>query len=531
MQEFILYNIKVAALITVFYMFYRLLLARQSFHRLNRIVLLTTALLSFVLPLCVITFHQTVLVGDASVTLGGNTMAGQAIPASEALPLWERPWLLTAVVAVYLLGVALRLGLTAMRLFRLHRFIAHAEHYILDDGINLAVTTAPVAPCSWMNTIVLSRADYAAGHQELLTHERAHIRLHHSFDVVAMELLVALQWFNPVIWMIRADLRSLHEYEADQTVLQSGVDVHRYVDLLIEKAQASGGYSLANSINDSILKSRIVMMINEKKHHNWLRALYVVPVVAVSLTLSAKTETEVRPLNNHPITVTERNVATTPAQPTAAVTEVLSQAKAAQDDKEKQIFIVDGKVMDDMASIKADDVANVTVIKGDKIATVLGSRYADRKPEAVIIVTLKKDATADKSTDVVEVIPELPDVTSAMTAFLAQNMRYPVTAYELGIMGRVVCQFTVEADGSLSDVHVVRDGTKSPGVKEFNEIVVTAYGKPKETVTEAESAAGKQALADEAVRVIKAMPKFTPSKQDGKAVRVKYNVPFTFNLQ
>ena len=149
--ELIFYDLKVAALVAVFYLFYMLLLARETTHTLNRIVLLSAIVLSAVLPLCVITLHRTVVVGTT-----------------------------------------------------------------------VSVVDAPLVPFSWMQTMVLPRADWCAkavGHSEvlpaLLAHEEAHVRHRHSYDVVVVEVLTALQWFNPVVWFLRQELRVVHEYEAD----------------------------------------------------------------------------------------------------------------------------------------------------------------------------------------------------------------------------------------------------------------------------------------------------------------------------
>lgn len=537
MFEFILYMIKVAALIGVFYMFYRLLLYRQSFHRLNRIVLMATALLSFVLPLCVITFHRTVVVKDASVTLDGSAVAGPAMPVDEALPVGERPWFLYAV-GVNVVGVVLRLVLTAVRLYRLHRFIGEAEHQPTDDGITLAITEEPVAPFSWMNTIVLSRQDYQLHRTELLTHERAHIHLRHSWDVVTMELLTALQWFNPAIWMMRANLRAIHEYEADQAVLQSGVDVRRYVDLLIEKALASSGYSLANSIKDSTLKNRIVMMMKTNNRQSWPRALYILPIVAVSLTLSAKTETEVKNLSsNQPSAeATSTNSAESSIQQLPQQTELTAITDSAKtkvlmvNKDEKPLIIVDGVEVEDLANINPKLIATISVLKEKSGKEI----YGERGKNGVLLITMKDEATeaaANKAYDVVDVMPQFPGGPGEMMKFISQNLRYPVQAMKADVEGRVICQFVVEKDGNINEVKVVNNSAKTK-TKEINEaIAVENKAKALPAPTEEEVATGKQSLADEAVCLVKAMPKWTPGTQKGEPVRVKYTIPIKFALQ
>ena len=88
---------------------------------------------------------------------------------------------------------------------------------------------------SFMNHVVISRSDYD-GHPEILTHECAHAGHHHSADMLFMSLVCALQWFNPLVWMMRSELRMMHEYEADEAVLKQGVDATQYQLLLVRKA-------------------------------------------------------------------------------------------------------------------------------------------------------------------------------------------------------------------------------------------------------------------------------------------------------
>ena len=312
MTLFFTYELKVAILIAVFYIFWRLLVANETWHRLNRIVLLSTAIASFVLPLCVITIHHTVEVTPDAVEPASTVVADLESATSEtdiSSSLQQAPVAETALVptetqqsfnwqlpltVIYIIGVLVVLLRVAMSLWRLHTMAAESEIHLLDDGRQIAVCEKIQSPFSWWKTVFLNRQDYEDGPTALLTHELGHIRLHHSADVLLVELLTALQWFNPTMWMLRADLRTIHEYEADQQVISHGFNDVQYLQLLIRKAAVQSGYSLANGFFNSTLKKRIKMMMKPKStRHQWLRFAYLLPIIAVSLALSAKVQLDV----------------------------------------------------------------------------------------------------------------------------------------------------------------------------------------------------------------------------------------------
>ena len=201
MIEFLIYDLKVAVLLAIFYMFYRLMLARETFHRVNRIVLLATAIASFVLPLCVITMHETVTM-EMDMSLLATDVSTDAItykaPSEPATPWWQ-----IVLPTLFIIGMVATLGHTLLSLFRIIRMIRHSEQHPQDDGTTICVSAnAKVAPFSWMHYIVMNRMDYEAHDNAILTHERGHIRLHHSWDLLLVDTLTALQWFNPAMWML-----------------------------------------------------------------------------------------------------------------------------------------------------------------------------------------------------------------------------------------------------------------------------------------------------------------------------------------
>ena len=218
MIEFLTYDLKVAMLLAVFYMFYRLMLARETFHRVNRIVLLLTAVASFVLPLCVITIHETVSMQRAANVAVGSFQVDMA-NEDPATPLWQ-----IILPILFIIGMVATLAHTLSSLFRIIRIIRHSELHPQADGTTICVTgNASLAPFSWMHYIVMNRSDYETSDAAILAHERGHIRLYHSWDLLLVDTLTALQWFNPTMWMLRSDLRAIHEYEADAEVLSQGI--------------------------------------------------------------------------------------------------------------------------------------------------------------------------------------------------------------------------------------------------------------------------------------------------------------------
>ena len=292
---FLTYELKVAVLIAVFYIFWRLLVANETWHRINRIVLLSTAVASFILPLCVITIHQIVEVEpipmeeitDYPVQENTPVQAAASAPITTETeqPLnWQLP-----LAIIYIIGVLVVLARMLLSLWRLHRMTAESEIHPLADGRQIAICEKAKSPFSWWKTVFLNHKDFEEGTTALLTHELGHIRLHHSLDVILVELLTALQWFNPAMWMLRADLRTIHEYEADQQVISHGFNDIQYLHLLIRKAASQGGYSLANGFINSTLKNRINMITKPKSsRRQWLRFAYLLPIIAVSLAMSAK---------------------------------------------------------------------------------------------------------------------------------------------------------------------------------------------------------------------------------------------------
>lgn len=532
MVEFLIYDLKVAALIAVFYFCYRLLMERETMHRLNRIVLLSSIVLSLVLPLCVITLHKTIEVEQVPVVDTAELVVAdlEATSVEDSTNLLQ-PYI---IFAVFIIGFVCRLVYIVNSYRHLRRMIKDSEQHSLEDGVTLAVVDLPVAPFSWMHTIVLSRIDYEERNPSILVHERGHILQRHSWDIVFVEALTALQWFNPVVWLLRRDLRTVHEYEADAAVLSSGSDVSQYIQLLMRKAMGTKACILANGINNSTIKKRInMMLLNKSSRYNSLKLLALLPIIGVSLALNAETVTDVVYKNDPPqkqvpvkkgkknstiklggnqtIKVVEQENAQAAEQLQSYTTE-LQKAKQnpaiillnTKPNGEEPLLIVDGKTVtrEDIQALPPESVANIVVMKEEAAI----KSYGENAKNGVIIITTKKrqeeldnEPKQPDVFDVVEGMPQFPGGAAALMQYLSQNIRYPKEAMEAKTQGRVIVQFVVEKDGSISGAHVVKSVNPQ--------------------------------LDAEALRVVNAMPNWTPGTQNGQTVRVKYAVPISFRLK
>ena len=364
---FLLYIGKVAILLAVFYLFYRLLMERETFHRFNRAILLLSVLIAFILPLCEITLHKTVVAAS-----GANVASGVA--SDSPLATYGNPILWLFVI--YLVGVVLKLLHTAISIYRLNKLINQCEQHPQADGTTIAVCAQNIAPFSWWNTIVFSRRDYQLQDSALLVHERAHINSYHSFDLLLMELAIALQWFNPAIWLIGRELRAVHEYEADASVLSGGVDAHHYLNLLMDRANAKLECKLANAISQQTLKNRFQMMARHRsKPSRLLKVLYLLPVVAITLALNAQTMIHYQapePAPIHPVADTILTQAPQKVSPAPVVEPHKQQStQKTEPQPETALLTISGTVVDEEGNpllgtaVKEHDGATGTITDFD----------------------------------------------------------------------------------------------------------------------------------------------------------------------
>jgi len=285
----LIYQIKVGLCLIVFYLLWKLMLSRETFHRFNRVALLTIVVLALVLPWVKVTMDATaarpmVMLEELLITPAG---AAQAQSAG-----WSLNWLTVAGV-LYFIGVAVALLWMLHSRWSLHRLLKQGSKQSLPNGITLHVVSGDIAPFSYFKHIVINEQDYRDNPREILIHEQTHIGLGHSWDVLFIGLVTVFQWWNPAAWLIGRELKQVHEYEADEAVVNQGVDAKQYQLLLIRKSVGDQLFSMANNFNYQSLKKRIRMMtINKSSRWGQLRALAVVPAIALALLAFANPTTE-----------------------------------------------------------------------------------------------------------------------------------------------------------------------------------------------------------------------------------------------
>ena len=292
MGTFFVYILKTSICLTGFYLFYRLLLSKETFHRFNRIALLGILLLSLLIPFCEITVpkesevQQTLLTIEQILTLADHVPQTEVEVLPSSIPLW-----LPVLLCIYLLGILFFLGRNLYSLSHMLRLLHGGRQEKLEKGITLIIHDKNIAPFSWMKYVVISEKDLQENGKEILIHEMAHVHNRHSIDLLISDICIIFQWFNPTSWLLKQELQNIHEYEADETVIRQGVNAKQYQLLLIKKAVGTRLYSMANSFNHSKLKKRITMMLKEKSSP-WARMkyLYVLPVAAITLTAFARPE-------------------------------------------------------------------------------------------------------------------------------------------------------------------------------------------------------------------------------------------------
>ena len=294
MGVFFIYILKSSVCLVLFYLFFRLLLSKETFHRFNRMALLGVLFFSLLIPCIEVTTRHQVEVQQAVLSIEQLLLMAEleATPANVgAVQETSAISWVQIVLLVYWAGILFLACRNIYSLICLFRLVHSGKHEKLEKGVTLVVHNQEIVPFSWMKYIVISRKDLEENGREILIHEMAHIHHRHSVDLLVADICIFFQWFNPGAWLLKQELQNIHEYEADETVINEGVNAKEYQLLLIKKAVGTRLYSMANSFNHSKLKKRITMMLKEKSNP-WarLKYLYVLPLAAIAVTAFARPE-------------------------------------------------------------------------------------------------------------------------------------------------------------------------------------------------------------------------------------------------
>ena len=277
MTPFLLYIGRSSLYLALFYAFFLLVMRRTTFFRLNRILLLAGTVACFLLPLLRL---RTV---EVPFLMAGPLTEAASEPALTAGPSAASPF--PYLELLYTIGFLAVLGWTAVAMVRMYRTIRKGAATRLEDGNRLVLTEADIPSFSWGRTIVMSRKD-AEANPVIRLHEEAHIRKAHTLDILLFTAVTLVHWFNPLVWITLSELKLLHEYEADDAVLNHGIDATQYQLLLVRKAVGDKRFTLANGFQHAKLKNRIDMML-QAPSSGWKRLswLAILPFLAGTMFL------------------------------------------------------------------------------------------------------------------------------------------------------------------------------------------------------------------------------------------------------
>lgn len=396
---FLAYSLLASTLLIVVWAVYKCVLANTGCFRFNRILLLSCITLAFVFPIFILNSFWVADIMENNIEIAFNPVeiAYIANTVSEQItPIWDY------IVTLFLIGVIVMILYFLVSLIRLALFILKGKHIKQDDCRIILHRHNSVAPFAWCGYVMMPRRDWYEFGQMIVCHEKAHIECRHWIDLLFMQAAIIITWYCPAIWLLRNELHTLHEYEADSRVLASGVKREEYQMFLIKKTVGARFATLSNCLNHSSLKKRITMMLSSKPTGKAsVRAFVMVPAMALALIGLA----------------------------TPAVSAVINEVSAATPVEDLRYKI----------SEKSDDSIRVT------------ERYSD------VAVTEKADGADAVPFFKTETAPNFPGGKDKLAEFVNKNISFPESAYVNGILDMdAVVQLTIAKDGVVKDARIVK---------------------------------------------------------------------------
>lgn len=429
---FFIYSVKVAVCLALFYLFHKLLMSRDTFHTFNRFAILSMMLLSLVLPLVHLSLDSEAGINRGTVALEG--LVAQTVVADGGNGVGDGLSLTQVLLAAYVLGVVLFVGKALLSVGSLLRLIRRARCVEVRNGIRIYTMQGDISPFSWFRYIIMSEKDWQENRREIVLHEMAHIRRCHSMDVAVCNMMIVFQWYNPAAWLLKRELQTVHEYEADEAVLSAGVDATHYQMLLIRKAVGERLFSMANNLNHNSLKKRITMMkIKRTNPMQKAKVAFVLPLAAMTIAAFASQKVE-------------------------NLSEKVEQ--------ESEAF---SSVSDNPVVRAVGETARVAAVKVQE----------EKALEEASSLSMASDTAETKSGKefpcIPETFPQFPGGHIALFEYLSKNIKFPKSKENEDVKVRVVTTFTVEKDGSITDAKIVR----SQGEAFDNEALRVINGMPK----------------------------------------------------
>ena len=595
MGSFVVYILEWALCLSAFLLLYKMCFSGSTFHRFNRYFLLGSVVLSALLPLVHITVNEQM--EPIAEVCRVNAEQFEPLPAGpvdglqrlEMLPttaFTTSQWLFVALALTYLLYIAIQTIGWLRSLVKILLFLRGKPSRRVGRWIRLVEHGEEYGPFSWMNYIVISDKESGFGRRASMHHELSHIRLLHPLDLVFILLCTLV---NPVCWLVMKEIKVVHEYEADDEVINHyHIRSREYQRLLIQRTVGAEAYALACSFNLNI-KKRIIMM--KKKQSTWWRMTWIavtLPLVGFALTAFSKPKEALKVAVDNSVKAVEQPLAeltTTVLDAPAVETNEAPKPEKAEEPQQKESKVkagstITGTVKDNVGPlhyanlVEIDQygriVAQTTTDKNGKFSLKVvdpGHKirisYVGYKTQTIGIGSNKIDATLepitgfsnvtvvgrrdsvdlksaryqdqtnaggdDKTFDLVEQAPTYPGGQGEIMKYLSTHLRYPAVAREMQAEGEITVKFIVDKTGFVRSPQVVETNTKSllitaevaKAAKEGDEEAVEISRNYYDAV---------EALKEEAIYVVRNMPRWEPGRQNGKRVETTYTLPVSFKL-
>lgn len=516
-MEILLYIGKVSLYWVLFYTCYLLFLRQQTFFTWNRLYLLGALIVSFALPFVIYPESAPELPVIYEVSAAAFSV-NYVQPEQVTLFTWTN-----AAIFLYLLAVLFRLFKVADNLRQLKRFIIEGEMVELEDCKVALINSNEVGSFSFLKWIVVNRNDYENHFDAILRHEMVHTSQGHSFDILFVEILRSIFWFNPVLIWYKNSLQEVHEYLADE----AAPNREHYANFLVSYALNAPIAALTNHFfKPSQIHSRI-KMIYKNRSSKWLRSSYILTIgfIGTVALLIAGCEKIKRNFSETSTTIPGQKTDSTKsikvegwitsaadksAIPGASIVVEGMQLGTTTDSDGKFTILAPSHsrlvisflgFKTQIRPINGISSHLISLSPGTTSDTEATSESQETEPPAhvdeVKIQTLEVHSEAKVFT-VVEKQPRFPGGLKEMYKFLGENVRYPEAASKARVSGRVFISFIVTASGKIKDITILK------GI---------GFG-----------------CDAEAVRVVSSFPKWEPGMQDGKPVDVKYNLPILFSI-
>jgi len=444
--------------LVLFFGFYALLLRNETFFQLNRIYLVGAAMLSFFIPLMQVSWVKSLFITQqVQHTLYSTYSAPIVIYGYTFKPVEQ---LFTLGQAISYLYIAITIALVIKLVWQL---------FVLKNEIK---KPDPSIAYSFFKKISVGNNLSSTG--IITEHEQVHARQWHTIDILIIELVAIINWFNPVVYLYRFAIKYVHEFIADRQVTQAGTDKADYAMLLLSQTfDVPNNYLASNFYNHSLLKQRILMLQKSRSSRVALAKYGLsAPLFVLMLILSSATINNSKTLKA--ISASAENIFLTPVSASAGELTAAEKPGAPVIKPDTKPTIHPPEFYNDLAEAEA------------------ASNAVDDMPLSSV------DTTKSKIYQVVEVLPKFPGGMDKFVQYLTANLRYPAADRNNNVQGKAVMQFVVEQDGSLTHIQVLR--------------------------------APSPAMGEEATRVLASSPKWIPGIQNGKPVRAMYTIPISFTL-